>query len=265
MGDFRSDLDRIGRRVDQRSDAFERLERRRRTKERNGRIAAGTLALLVAVGGSVAAYTALRDDDPHVEGIAGGTPPSAAPDVGRILCDGTTTTIETAQVRPQLDGVHLLVTNTSEIDLSFQWDLGGDNAPMGERELVLPLAPGMAEVRCQDPAEDAGATGGYVELEVVDPDSIYVPIELECGEQVGWYADFAPGATGDPDPVQSGRDHLHGLEPGDVVEAAGYPEAETRQVRVVRDGEVIAVVEFFPDGQGGWLQVSGNACKDGIS
>jgi len=261
MGDLRTDLERIGRRVEPTGDALERLETRRHRKERTRRLAAGSLALLIAIGGAIAAYTALRDDDPGVASIADGPPPVPAPNLARVVCDGNTITVETAQVRPQLDGVHMLVINTSDIDLSFQWELGGENAPVGERELVLPFAPGATQVRCQDPAQDAGAPGGYVELEVVDPDGIYVPVALECDGQVGWYADFAPGATGDPDPVQSAKDHLHGLEPDDMVEAAGYPESETRQVRVVRDGEVIAVVEYFPDGQGGWLQMSGNACS----
>lgn len=284
MADLRTDLERIGRRVEPTGDALERLEERRRRKERNRRLAAGSLALAIAIGGSIVAYTALRDSDPGITGIADGSPPPAVPDVARVSCDGSSTVVESSvieldpetgevlamwssSVRPQADGVHILVTNTSDIDLSLQFrDLGGDNAPVGEHEVVWPIAPGPVELRCLDPySQDAGAPGGYVELEVVDPDAIYVPIALECDNQVGWYADFAPGATGDPDPVQSARDDLHGLEPDDVVEAAGYPEAVTRQVRVVRDGEVIAVVEFFPDGQGGWLQMSGNACEGGIT
>ena len=55
MGDLRPDLERLGRRVEPDTDAFERLDRRRRRKERNGRVAAGGLALIVAVGGSLAA------------------------------------------------------------------------------------------------------------------------------------------------------------------------------------------------------------------
>jgi hypothetical protein len=169
-------------------------------------------------------------------------------------------------VRPQLDGVHVLVKNTSGRDLLFQWELGGDNAPEGERELVLPVPPGVSEIRCQDPAEDAGAPDGYVELEVVDPDGIYVSTELECGskQRVGWINDFIMGATGDPDPVASARERLQGLEPDDLVEAAGYPEAQTPQVRVVRDGKVVAVVDFLDDGQGGWLLGGGEACDVGI-
>jgi hypothetical protein len=282
MGDLRPDLERIGRRVEPPSDAFERLERRRRGTERNRRLAAGGLALAVAIGGSVAAYSVLRDEGP-VGITAGASGPGAelAPEVARVTCDGTSTVVEaqvvrmdpqtgevlatSSAVRPQADGVHLLVTNTSGRDLAFQWDLGGTNADVGEHEIVLTVAPGVAKIRCQAPEADAGAPGGYADLEIVDPDGIYVPVELSCDEATGWYADYAPDAVGDPDPVQGATDDLEWLEPGDLVEAAGYPEAETRQVRVVRGGEVVAVLEYFPDGKGGWLQMSGNACSGTVT
>jgi hypothetical protein len=282
MGDLRSDLERIGHGVEPRADAFERLERRRRTRDRNRRLTAGGLALVIAIGGSVVAYSALRDDGPAgiVAGTSGPSRDELAPMVASIRCDGRSTVVETqvveidpqtgdilatsSAVRPQPDGVHVLVTNTSGMDLSFQWDLGGDNAPIGAHELVLELPPGTAKIRCQDPSEDAGVPGGYADLRIVDPDGVYVPMELACGEVTSWSADFAPGATGDPDPVQSARDHVKGLEPGDVVEAAGYPDSEIRHVRVVRDGEVVAVLEYFSDGQGGWLESGGSTCIDGL-
>ncbi len=282
MGDLRSDLERISHGVEPGADAFERLERRRRIKDRNHRLTAGGLALVVAIGGSIAAYSALRDDGPAgvAVGTSGRSPDELATTVASVRCDGTSTVVETAvvaidpqtgdilaissAVRPQADGVHVLVRNTSGMDLSFQWDLGGDNAPIGAHELVLELPPGTEKVRCQDPAEDAGLPGGYADLRIVDPDGVYVPMELACGEVTSWYADFAPGATGDPDPVQSAKDHVKGLEPTDVVEAAGYPGSEVRHVRVVRDGEVVALFDYSPDGQGGWLGSSGSTCIPGL-
>src|SRR3990170_1838135 len=46
-----------GRRGEPTGDALERLETRRHRRERNRRLAAGSLALLIAIGGSFAAYT----------------------------------------------------------------------------------------------------------------------------------------------------------------------------------------------------------------
>ncbi|MGH2636932.1 MAG: hypothetical protein ACRDHU_12415 [Actinomycetota bacterium] len=63
MSDLRSRLERLGDQLTPPPDAFERLERTRRRRERNRRITAGAVALLVALGGSVAAFTAFRGSD----------------------------------------------------------------------------------------------------------------------------------------------------------------------------------------------------------
>jgi hypothetical protein len=264
MGDYRQDLERLGRRVEPDTDAFERLDGRRRRRERNRRVAAGGLALLVAVGGSLAAYAALRDDGDRLPGIADGTSPTDLPTAVLLTCDGQTTTLDTPQVRPQADGIHIVITNTSGIDLALEIrDRAGENATPGRREVVWPGEPGTFELRCVDPADAAAAAlpeGGYVEVEVLDPEGIYVPTELACDEVSGWYADFAPDAVGVADPVAGARDAHEWIRPDDVVELAGYPESETKLVRVVRDGEIVAVLESFRSGPDEWLETSGNAC-----
>jgi hypothetical protein len=57
MSDLRTRLEQLGERAHPASDAFARLERARRHRERNRRITAGTIALLVAVAGSFAAFS----------------------------------------------------------------------------------------------------------------------------------------------------------------------------------------------------------------
>ena len=61
MSDPRSILQRAAERIAPRGDAFERLERRRERKQRNRRITAGVVALLVAVAGSYAAFSVFRN------------------------------------------------------------------------------------------------------------------------------------------------------------------------------------------------------------
>lgn len=228
-----------------------------RGRVRRSRLAA--VVFLIVVGASLGACGGPREEGPAPlsDGASGdGVPARTA----RVDCDGITTQVRTTSVRPQPDGVHVLVSNTSGMDLAFQWELGGDNAPEGEHELVLQIAPGAVHVRCQDPGEDAGAPGGFVALDVLDPEGLYVPTELACHEISGWFADFGEDATGDPDPVRSVRDSLSWLRPDDVVERAGYPDASPI-VRVVRDGDVIASVWFMSDGTGGWLQEHGETCE----
>ena len=73
MSDPRTILERAARRIDPRTDAFERLERRRESKARNRRITAGVVALLVAIGGSYAAFSVFRDSSGGTIGAVGDT------------------------------------------------------------------------------------------------------------------------------------------------------------------------------------------------
>lgn len=72
MGDPRAIIERAAERVTPRRDAFERLERRRERKARNRRISAGVVALVVALGGSYAAFTAFRGASSSVAGGSSG-------------------------------------------------------------------------------------------------------------------------------------------------------------------------------------------------
>ena len=54
------------------------------------------------------------------------------------------------------------------------------------------------------------------------------------------------------DPVEVARKHLSGLEYDDAVEQAGYPDSKDPIVRVVRNGDVLAMATFRDDGQGAW-------------
>jgi hypothetical protein len=54
---------------------------------------------------------------------------------------------------------------------------------------------------------------------------------------------------------------ISGLLPTDLVEPAGYPStADEANVRVVRDGKVVATYHLFPDEHGGWYIDSATAC-----
>jgi hypothetical protein len=54
------------------------------------------------------------------------------------------------------------------------------------------------------------------------------------------------------DPVEVARQHLSGLEYDDTVERVGYPSAPDPYVRVVRNGDVVALATFHGDAGGGW-------------
>ena len=101
-------------------------------------------------------------------------------------------------------------------------------------------------------------------LQVVDPEGLWVSTELPCGEQFSSVADYIQGAEGETsDPLEAARKAVegYGLEPDDVFEPAGYPEAEVPKIRLVRAGVPLAVVDLLDDGKGKWLVGTITGCS----
>jgi hypothetical protein len=275
MSDLRRRLDRLGERAEVAPDAFERLERARRRHERNRRVAAGTVALLVAIAGSVAAFTAFRGSGGQVAGASGGagvtTPAPAGPaGVAEFTCDSTGTIAPSSlTVEAQPDGVHVAVTNTGSERVSYTVGslgperhlVGGDGAEPGERkETVWQLPPGDATVSCNLVSSGGTDSSPAADLQVEDSRGSYVPVGMDCplSSQISDYVEGAVGIEGDP--VEVARQHLSGLEFDDVIERGGYPDSDPPVVRVVRNGDVVASATFLSDGQGGWLIETLDVC-----
>jgi hypothetical protein len=194
---------------------------------------------------------------------------AAAPSALRVDCTETGTSVVTDSVATQPDGVHFLVRSVAR-GRAFQIDgVGGDNAFAStelppEETLVWAVPPGPIRIWCgpTDPAE-----ADWVAVQVIDPMSTYVPVELTCASAAHGSNDYGAGARGEQgEPVAITRRHLRGLRPGDAVEHAGYPATAERKVRVVRDGAIAAVATYVPDGHGGWLIGSTDICAGtGIS
>lgn len=267
MSDLRTGLERLGERVSPASDAMERLARRRTRRERARRIATVMFALGIAVAGSFGAYAALHERK-AVKAIGIGASPAEAPTVGRIVCDGTATTVETPEVAARADGVHLTVENSSPENLGIQFDMSGrgDNADVGTTNLLIPIAPGEERVRCFAASDDfdPGAPGGWVTITVIDPSGFYVSPELDCPNGAfGQINDFVAGAQGDPDPAVAAAQHYSKqVSSGDEVVAAGYPEDPSERTFVLRsNGVAVGSVSYHPDGQGGWLNGKTSGCS----
>jgi hypothetical protein len=161
--------------------------------------------------------------------------------------------------------VHISVDNSTGKDLALQIDnFGGDNAPAGSTALVRPIPPGSYRVACVDVHLPNLSPIDYQDLEVQDPAGIWVPTDLACssGGGVAASGSFVPGAVGvQGTPVEVVTTSISGLLPTDVIEPAGYPATtDEANVRVVRDGNVVATYHLFTDGQGGWLIDSAEAC-----
>jgi hypothetical protein len=192
------------------------------------------------------------------------------PAVAEIECEVNGAQVVTARVRPQPDGLHLEVRNDTGTELGFSAEdskTGGQgaSAPTGSANYVWPLPPGRLVVKCTngeaDPSEVEGAA-----LEVVDERGVWVSTSLaeRCTEASTSTADYAVGAQGEKgDPVDIARELFkkQGLEAGDVVEPAGYPDGDDTIVRVTRSGDVIATMSLLSDGAGGWLPENTTLCE----
>ncbi len=178
-----------------------------------------------------------------------------------VTCTAAAPTIAQPVVRPQPDGVHFRVIGGVGRFLSVANDDGADGRMVDTHDqlIVLPIPPRDVLVGCD--FEDAGQPSAP--LSIIDPLHVYRPIgitvtEGSCGSMS---IDYGPDARGERgDPVAIVRRLLRGLEPLDVVEAAGYRSANARMVRVVRAGTVVATISASGDGVGGWLISSATLC-----
>ena len=186
--------------------------------------------------------------------------PVAVPLVLVVTCDGMRTDIPTPFVRTQADGIHVHVTNTSGRTLDVQIEDAAGAPLLGDAVLeaggafVYTFGPGSYRLTC-------GTTP--TSFAVVDPDRFFTPSELLCADQTSSAVDHAPGARGPHGSLLDiARAELHGLEPTDLIERAGYPRAAGDQlVRVVRAGQVVAVLHYADDGHGGWLLGGTRTCS----
>lgn len=226
------------------------------------------LALLVVALLGLTACGAGEDADSGSGGPAESTEPepTALPDVARVVCDENGAHLETTSVRPQPDGIHFEIVNEtgSERSVAIQNAQGtgtGMGVPAGTSTQVVDVEPGALTVSCTDPATEPGAGEA---LEVIDEDGIWVSTRLGCAEQFSGVVDYIQGASGETsDPLEAAKKAVEGfgLEPDDVFERAGYPDTDTARVRMVRDGEPIAVVDLIDDGTGKWLVSMVTSCS----
>jgi hypothetical protein len=172
------------------------------------------------------------------------------------------TRVRTPKVAAQPDGVHYQIDNRlsqaadyslSNGDVGTTEELG--TAEKGISNHVSERPPSIAKIKCNPTVNYDPAYIRYAHFEIVVGNSGYKSLELGC----------KPGATpsftvltasrggsefdlvSNLDPVGQAREQWSKrLKEGDVVEAAGYPEAPDsgRPVRVVRNGKVVATIDY---------------------
>jgi hypothetical protein len=176
-------------------------------------------------------------------------PPAEAAVV--LTCDGPAASLSAAAVRAQPDGVHVAavgqdgspaeagiwIRDTESSAGEPHWMQTVDGASVqGDARLIL--APGTYLLTCPD-ADPADGTG--VELVVTDPDGLWKAGSIDCeggGGVTGGGGGDAPAPPGDA--IALLRSVVLNFRPDDVLEPAGYPDAPSGWIRLVRDGRVMA-------------------------
>ncbi len=142
-------------------------------------------------------------------------------------------------------------------------DAAGVEAPPGASEHVLAVGPGDWVVTCY--VGEAGAGGGAA-VEVVDT-GIWVSTDLtDCEIEEAMHGDPPRRVATDRSELaalaRSSLESFVGVEPGAVVEPAGYPEQAEAIFRAQKDGRIVATMSFYPGDAGGWLEGEARACPD---
>jgi hypothetical protein len=190
--------------------------------------------------------------------------PAGVPDLAEIVCEADgSTTVRTPQVVVQPDGIHVRVVSHLDEPAEIV-GLGRDVEP-GETDYVSVRAPGRIETGCNPYSqhEPGGKEPMMVQVDVLDPDGIYVPGEIECsGTASAMIADFfeEPLDAG-PVPLLVARDSIRGLHTDDEVFHTGYPEQRDRVVAVRRDGEIVATFNFLTFDGEKWSVASNHICS----
>ncbi len=195
-----------------------------------------------------------------------GADPRPTPEIAPVLevichADGSTELVN-EDVRAQADGVHFRVDNRAGEFVSLNGT--GMDFSEGVTEEVTRTPPGEIEIACWPGSMHREPEPEAVPIRIHDPEDHWVPAELGCpdgrtnGSTVLDYAYGSVGMKGDP--TEIARDQMKGIASDDEIITVGYPESEYRQVAVVRDDAVVALLSYSPDDVGGWILGSYSSC-----
>ena len=186
-----------------------------------------------------------------------GTPPPT--NSTEALNGDVLTRVLTPKVAAQPDGLHLRVVNRLSKATTYRSEPSGKyflslpiTIPRGISNHVVEFPPGIAGFQCDPTGQFNIYQLERAPVQIVAEDSGYKPTKLECepGATPSRGILTASGAVSKyelvsyRDTVEEAREHFSNrLKEGDVVEAAGYPEAPNQPVRVVRNAKVVATYE----------------------
>ena len=191
-------------------------------------------------------------------GIGPDAPPGAAgptPDTAVVRCLESRTELATPIVNTQADGLHIEVQNpygSQALVIVGGWERDRIfTMPIADQaaSIVVPVRPGHVQISCRsnaatenaDPFEDRLSDG----LQLQDRSGYFLPYAPSCDSSAE--VPIVPPRVLD---LPAGESYLRANLPGilrsDTVERAGYLGGRNDEGpwRIVRDGEIVAQVEF---------------------
>ncbi|MEX2421087.1 MAG: hypothetical protein WD670_04645 [Actinomycetota bacterium] len=181
--------------------------------------------------------------------------PASAPDVLSIDCSTGMTRTDTAIVRTQADGLHVVATGTEGFDEFGVFEpegtgffgVGGEFPQDGSQG--WPVDPGQWEIGCFRSEGPVGTGDQTVAFELVDPDDHWAPTQLTCPEGLVEAVETTTTIPSSVPHEEAAAQLLDGLAEGDRIRGAGYdPEQWLRgPIDVVeRDGRAVARLVLSP-------------------
>jgi len=203
---------------------------------------------------------------PVLSQAAGFSPPPSPPaptgpvaSVAVLECTTGHDRILTPFVRVQPDGVHVRIENPTSLQRTYDIQSSyGSLMPGQSITRTVPIPPGYASIACWNgDAEDMSRGSTFV---ATDPAHLWVSDLITVCNAIffGGEPDTDRGRPGDP--ARLARQDVHGLQPGDRLERAGYPAGNVRESRVMRGGTVEATVEYDRTRSGTWRLAAANLC-----
>ncbi|MGH2673486.1 MAG: hypothetical protein ACRDHC_10960 [Actinomycetota bacterium] len=162
-------------------------------------------------------------------GVQALSSPSAAPDVLRVDCSAVVARTNTAVVRTQADGLHVVFEGTDGFveygvvtpEGTPSEDTFGVGGPFPvDGQGGVPVDPGAWEVGCGSrdrPVEAGDLTAAF---EIVDPDDHWAPFELGCDEPAE--VAFSSSISSSVPHEDAAAQLVAGLEGQDRLRGAGY-------------------------------------------
>jgi len=179
---------------------------------------------------------------PAPTGIGSPAPPAsptplAAPAVV-VTCDGSVASVSAPAVRARPDGVHVEAISQdgspTTVDVSTE-ENGWITSLKGSAALAL--APGTYQLTCLDTSAEEETPA---EVLVTDPDALWRSGDVTCTGGGGTRGSGNEPPATPEEAIAYLRTIVLSFRPDDVLEPAGYPDAPSGWIRLVRDGQVAA-------------------------